>query len=174
MRPDEKYKPAFVRPKRWFKGDDWKRVQKQKVFGLTTSNGKSLALLLPKPFTKEKWAQLVKTKVSPFLKKAFPSRKQCRVLLDGEQVLRAENVKAVMREKGIVLLDNWPPHSPDLNPQENVWPVAENALRSKEKTTDTFETFQAHCVKAVEDYEHNAGAKLLVGSMASSRAWWDG
>ena len=167
MRPDEKYKPAFVRPKRWFKGNDYKRVQKQKVFGLTTSNGKSLAILLPKPFTKEKWAQLVKTRVSPFLKKAFPSRKQFRVLLDGEQVLRADNVKVVMREKGIVLLENWPPHSPDLNPQENVWPIAENILRAKEKDTDSFETFQKHCARAVEDYEKNDGAMLLVGSMAT-------
>ena len=67
----------------------------------------------------------------------------------------------------VVLLENWPPHSPDLNPQENVWPIAENILRAKEKDTDSFETFQKHCARAVEDYEKNDGAMLLVGSMAT-------
>ena len=79
-------------------------------------------------------------------------------------------MKAVMRKKGIVLLEGWPKYSPDLNPQENVWPIAEDALRAREKDTDSFEAFQEHCVKAVQDYEKNSGAKLLVGSMASRLA----
>ena len=32
MRPEEKYKPAFVRPKRWFKRKDYKKTQKQKAW----------------------------------------------------------------------------------------------------------------------------------------------
>ena len=56
-----------------------------------------------------------------------------------------------MREASITVLPDWPKYSPDLNPQENVWPIAENILRAKEKDTDSFETFQKHCARAVED-----------------------
>ena len=49
MTKAERRKPAFQRPKVWFAKKDWKRVKKQKVFGLTTSNGKKLCFLVPKP-----------------------------------------------------------------------------------------------------------------------------
>ena len=160
MRPEEKYKPAFVRPKKWFKRSDYKKVLKQKVFGMTTSTGKCLAILLPKPFTAEKWGSILKKRVYPFLKKAFPSKRQCRVLLDGESVLRAEAVQAVMAEKKMLFLEDWPKYSPDLNPQENVWPAAEEALRAAEEDDDTFQDFQKRCVKAVKEY---VGAKRFVG-----------
>lgn len=130
---------------------------------MTTSTGKCLAILLPKPFKAEKWANLVKTRVHPFLKKTFPNKRQYRVLLDGESVLRAEPVKTVMAQKGIKFLEGWPKYSPDINPQENVWPKAEEAIRALETDDDTFEDFQKHCVKAVSNY---SGAKELVGSMA--------
>ena len=163
MRPEERYKPAFVRPKRWFKRGDYKKVQKQKVFGMTTSTGKCLAILLPKPFTAAKWASLVKTRVHPFLKKVFPHKRQYRVLLDGETVLRAEPVQAAIAQTGLKFLEGWPSSSPELNPQENVWPSAEEAIRKAGDDDDTFEDFQNRCVKAVTNY---VGAGNLVGSMA--------
>ena len=166
MRKDEKYKPAFVRPKRWFKKSDWKKTKMQKVFGMTTSTGKCLAILLPKPFTAEKWAVLVKTKVFPFLKKCFPQKRQFRLLLDGEKLLHAPPVKAAMKEKNICFLEGWCPYSPDLNPQENVWPLAENAIRKAEKDSDTYEDWQKHCLNAVKGYEKNPGAKSLISSIA--------
>lgn len=163
MTPKEKYKPAFVRPKRWFKKKDYKKVMKQKVFGLTTSTGKCLSFLVPKPFTSTKWAQLLKSHVLPFLKKTFPAKREYRILLDGEGVLRGEPAKEVMKDKGIKLLENWPKYSPDLNPQEHVWAGAEISLRAAEKRKDTFETFQKRCLQAVKEYK---GAGKLVGSMA--------
>ena len=115
MRAEEKSKPAFVRPKRWFKRGDYKRVIKQKVFGMTTSNGQCLAVLLPKPFTAAKWVGRLRTRVAPFLQKQFPAEQHYRILLDGEAVLRAEVAEAVMAEKRIKLLGDWPKYSPDLN-----------------------------------------------------------
>ena len=50
MRAEERYKPAFVRPKRWFKRNDYKRVLKQKVFGMTTSAGKMLGRVVAEAF----------------------------------------------------------------------------------------------------------------------------
>ena len=104
MRAEERYKPAFVRPKRWFKRNDYKRVLKQKVFGMTTSTGKCLAVLLPKPFTAAKWVAILKARVHPFLHKQFPGKRQYRILLDGEAVLRAEVAETAMAEKKIKLL----------------------------------------------------------------------
>ena len=44
---------------------------KQKLFGMTASNGKTLVFLVPKPYDKHKWAEDLKKKVVPFLKKSF-------------------------------------------------------------------------------------------------------
>ena len=52
-----------------------------------------------------------------------------------------------MAEKNIKLLDDWPKYSPDLNPQENVWPAAEEAVRAAERGGDTFAVFQKRCAK---------------------------
>ena len=164
MHVDEKFKPAFVRGKRWFKPKDWKKVRKQKVFGLTTSTGKSLAFLVPpKPFDSTKWAKLVTQKVGPFLKKAFPTKTSFRILLDGEPLLRADPAKAAMKEQKISLLEGWPKYSPDLNPQEHVWAGAEKSLRAASKPSDTFKQFGQRCLKATRAYP---GSKKLVASMA--------
>jgi hypothetical protein len=165
MRPEEKFKGAFVRPKRWFnKKKDWDRVKKQRVFGLTTSSGKSFACLVPKPCDSIVWKDILKTQVVPFLKKSFPRRREYRVLLDGEQMLRAEPAKSFMAKRGMKLLADWPKYSPDINPQEHVWASAEIDLRKAEKQTDTFATFQQRCLKAVRGYK---SAAKLVPSMAA-------
>ncbi len=39
----EKKQGPFMRPKRRFPKKDWKKTKKQKVFGMTASNGKVLA-----------------------------------------------------------------------------------------------------------------------------------
>ena len=42
----EKKQGPFMRPKRRFPKKDWKKTKKQKVFGMTASNGKVLAFLV--------------------------------------------------------------------------------------------------------------------------------
>ena len=163
MRPEKKFRPACVRPKRWFRREEYKKVQKQKVFGMTTSSGKVLAICLPMHFTAAKLAGLVASRVHPFLRQSVPEKQRFRLLFDGEGVLHAEPAKTVMDQRNIVPLENWPKYSPDLNPQEHVWKEAEERLRQKEHDSDTFEMFQRRCVDAVKKY---SASSRLVGSMA--------
>ena len=163
MAKAEKMTSAFGRPKRWFPTSDYKRAKKQKVFGLTTSNGKSLAFLIPTPWNTEVWAGLLRHYVGPFLKHTFPGKTSFQILLDGERLLHGPAAVIAFAELGITILPDWPKYSPELNPQENVWPLAETRLRKAELDDDTFEKFGERCVTAVKSYEHG---EKLVGSMA--------
>ena len=108
MNEKEKYQEEFQRPKKWFPGDEWKFVKKQKVFGFTTSNGKVCAFLVPANYTGEKWAKDIDRKVAPFLKKCFPDKTSFRVLLDGEPLLHKRVAKAAMSKHGITVVPGWP------------------------------------------------------------------
>ena len=121
MTKAERKLPKFQRPKKWYKKEDWKLVRKHWLFGLTTSNGKSLNFLVEKPRTTEQWAADVKKRVIPFLKKSFPGKRKFQILLDGEHLLRTPIAKAALSRGGVSILPGWPPHSGQLNPQENVW-----------------------------------------------------
>jgi len=163
MTKAEKKKAAFQRPKRWFPKKEWQKVKKQKVFGLTTSNGKSLAFLVPSPWNTEVWAGLVRKKLAPFLKKSFPDKASFEILLDGEKVLHGPAAKKAFQECNITILPDWPKYSPDLNPQENVWGWSEKKLRELETSRMKFSVWQQKCVQAVNAYP---AKDKLVGSMA--------
>ena len=112
-------------------------MRKQKVFGITTSNGKRLCFFVSLLWNTEKWAALATAKVVPFLKKSFLGRAEFKVLIDGEKVLHGLAAKSAMRVGGMSVLPNWVAHSPDMNPQENVWAWAEKKLRLIENEDPT-------------------------------------
>ena len=166
MSKAERHLPAFQRPKKWFNKADWKTVKKQKVFGLTTSNGKICTFLIPSPFNAEVWADLVRAELGPFMRRAFPRLSDRVILLDGEKILRAPAAKKAYAEFGISLLPGWPANSPELNPQENVWPWAEDHLRKvlENDNTDTFDDFKLNVQLAVAAYE---SPEKLIPSMTA-------
>lgn len=163
MKANEVHKPAFVRPKRWFKPKEYKLTRKQEVFGFTTSNGKSLCFLVPKPWSTELWAAEIKNKVAPFLRAAFPDRASFTILLDGEYLLHGPAAKRAMAEAGIKIFDGWPGYSPDMNPQENVWAWVENELRRLENDDDPFPAWTEKLLKACRAYPAKG---KLVATMA--------
>ena len=163
MTKAEKKKPQFQRPKKWFPKKDWQKVKKQKVFGLTTSNGKMLHFCVPSPWTADVWAKLVKKRVGPFLKRSFPRLSAYRIILDSEPILHAPVVKAAYREWNITVEPHWPKYSPDLNPQENVWSQAEPTVRLMETGREPFEQWTKKVVKACNAYP---SPQKLIGSMA--------
>jgi hypothetical protein len=161
MSDTERNQEAFQRPKKWFEKKEWAKVKKQRVFGITTSRGDQLCFLLPKPYSTALWAEDIKTKVAPFLKRVFPARRSCTVLLDGEKLLHGPEAKAAMKVGKMAVFPNWPGYSPDLNPQENVWAWCEPDLRKHEKMHDTFETFQKRLLTTCKSYTD--GHKLIAG-----------
>jgi len=143
----------------------WKKnkVKKQKVFGLTSSNGKSLAFLVPSPWNTEIWAGFMRKKLAPFLRRSFPTNTSFEILLDGEKLLHGPAAKKAYKDCNISILKDWPEYSPDLNPQEHVWGWAEHKLRDLETDRMGFPSWQKKCLQAVHAYPSK---EKLVGSMA--------
>ena len=56
MTAAERRMPAFQRPKKWFKKEEWKTTKQQKLFSLTLSTGTIIAFLLPSPFNSDVFA----------------------------------------------------------------------------------------------------------------------
>ena len=106
---------------------------------------------------------MVRTRVGSFLKASYPEKGICVVLLDGESIMHTREAKAAMKEEGMRPLPHWPAHSPDLNPQENVWAWAEKELRRTEKKEDTFSTFKRRVAQACKRYPNSSA---LVPSMS--------
>ena len=80
-----------------------------------------------------------------------------------EGSLGAPEAAHAMAELGIQVLANWPAYSPDLNPQENVWPWIEKHLRDAEQMGDSIGVFKQRITRAAAAYPN---AERLVASMS--------
>ena len=162
MRKGEKTKTPFLRPKhKMFTTKEYKAVTKVKVFGVTTSDGQVFVCPSPSYPTSSDFVKMVNNKLGPFLRTALPHRTSYKLLLDGETPMHTPEAKAALKANRISLLPDWPAHSPDLNPQENVWGWAEPQLRKTEKQTDSVATFKKRVFAICKQYP--GGAKLVPG-----------
>lgn len=64
---------------------------------------------------------------------------------DGAKCHTANKTKDYLDRKGLELLPNWPPHSPDLNPIENLWKSLKERVAARTPTT------QDELLAAVQD-----------------------
>ena len=165
MTVGKRTKPAVLRPKRPFKRTEIMRTQKGEVFGFTTSSGRQLAVVVPRPFTSEEFAVVVRQHLGPLLQAEFPLRRHHRILLDGEPVLHAPPAQGAFAQFGIEVqvLPNWPPYSPDLNPEEHVWAWVLEQLKRPEHETTSFAASRAKLVSLVHCYPSKS---KLVASMS--------
>ena len=53
---------------------------------------------------------------------------------------------------GIEVLPNWPAYSPDLNPEENIWPWVLRQLRNRTHYTTSFAAFKAKVLSLVRAF----------------------
>ena len=67
MQQGEVLKPAFVRPKKWFKRDEWTLAKKFRVLSFTNSLGGVCAVGVKQPWNSPEFAQLVSNQVGPWL-----------------------------------------------------------------------------------------------------------
>ena len=88
--------------------------------------------------------------MGPFVRKHLPGQ-TCTVLLGGETLLHTSEAKAALHAFGIRALPNWPSESPDLRPQENVWPWIEERLR-RDGRLASFEKFKRGLVGIAKRY----------------------
>ena len=106
----------------------------------------------------------------PSCGRASPSRARHTLFLDGEKILRTPEAVGAMSKSGVRVLPDWPPHSPDLNPQEHMWAWAEPRLRKEEKTSDSFSVFQRRALVVCKKYP--APEKLVPGMAERSQHAW--
>ena len=163
MKASEKYKAEFLKPKKgqMFKRKEYQETRKGKVLGFTTSTGRMLYAMCPRPWSSAQFARMVRRRVGPFFQACFPGKAHIRILIDSEPLLHTDEAKAAFGEFGIEAMPSWPTYSPDLNPQENVWSWVERALR-KEGATDSFITF---CKKVIVVAKRYPSAIALMPSM---------
>ena len=159
--------PAFAKPKRMLTKKERRKVLKGKVFGITLSDGQQLLCHVETPFTANSFAKLVRQRIRPFMQKAFTDRVHKRLLLDGEPLLHAPVAVEALAEFGISALPGWPGYSPDLNPQENVWPWLEKKVRKQECYTDTFGVFKSRLTRLSKLFPN---PEKLIRSMAERTA----
>ena len=79
-------------------------------------------------------------------------------------MLHAPPAKAAFAEFRIDALRDWPPYSPDLNPEEHVWAWVLEQLRKPAHQTSSFTAFKAKVVRSVKAFP---GSAKLVGSLTA-------
>ena len=165
MLKSEKMKPGFLRPKEWFTREQWKKVRKVRILGFTCSNGATWNTACPEPWNNHRFADIVERDFGPWLVRQFPHKGQLRILLDGERLLHAPAPKAVFERLNFVVLANWPPRSPELNPQENVWSWVEKKLRKEEPKRENYDDFFRRLLRTLESVPP-ATCRNLIKSMS--------
>ena len=116
-------------------------MKKVKLLAFTCSSGDKWCTVCPSPRDNERFAEIIEDDFAPWLPGIYPDKQELRILLDGERLFRAPKPKKAFADAHIKVLEDWPPRSPDFNPQENVWAWTEARLRKAEPDDEPYDDF---------------------------------
>lgn len=110
-----------------------KHPEKKMFWGCFSYNGVGSLYVVDGMLRSEQYINILQRKVVPELKRHFP---------DGSGIFQqdlapchtSKMVKGFMAQNHMNVLE-WPGHSPDLNPIENLWSICKNRLRGMDCTT---------------------------------------
>ena len=112
------------------------------VWGCFSWVGLGPLIILNTSITGQTYSELIETHVYPTLLAMFEDTENCIFQHDNAAPHRSRLATDMLDTLGINTLE-WPPHSPDLNPIENLWRLLKSRLKSSETRPKTLPQLRA-------------------------------
>ena len=112
-------------PRQWFSGKQYKKSRKVKVFAATLADGTCWARIMPRPCDTLACCRMFDRHLAPFLRRRFPQVQRLNILLDNEKIMHTQQAKDLANKHQVFALKQYPPHSPDLNPQARLGQIVD-------------------------------------------------
>ena len=106
------------------------------------------------------YINILKNNLLPFIQENYPTN-HYKFQDDNAPVHTAKNVKKWMSEKKIILLEDWPSQSPDLNPIEHLWDELGQRLKNRLEHPKNLGELEIFLKQEWEQIPHEKYLKLV-------------